>query len=282
MLWTSREVRPLLRDDLDEALAVCARDPAANVYVAARISETELLRYRSNVFAYAPGGSIEALCWASANVVPTVGTAASAHAFAARVRRHQARFSSVFGPAEQVGPLWDELKAHWRTPAEIRRHQLLMAIDPQDPVPVTPDPRVRPATVHEIDQVLPASVAMFTEEIGYPPYNDSGGRASYRNATWNLLERGHVLVITSSGKVVFKAEFGAVGVGACQVQGVWVAPSLRGQGLAAPAMAAVIEYARAQVAPLVTLYVNDYNAPAVATYRRVGFDVVGEFTTVLM
>ncbi|WP_284303884.1 GNAT family N-acetyltransferase [Mobilicoccus caccae] len=33
--------------------------------------------------------------------------------------------------------------------------------------------------------------------------------------------------------------------------------------------------------PLVTLYVNGYNAPALATYDRVGFDEVGRFATVL-
>lgn len=282
MLWTAREVRPLLRADLDEALAVCATDPVANVYVAARIMEGDLDRFRGQALAYVPEGRIEAVCWASANVVPTAGSEASAEAFAGRVRRQQARFSSVFGPAEQVAHLWANLRAFWRNPIEVRPHQLLMAIGPDVPLPVAPDPRVRPASVTEIEAVLPASIAMFTEEIGYPPYNESSGRVSYRNATWALLEREHCLVITENGEVIFKAEFGSVGVGACQVQGVWVAPSHRGQGLAAPAMAAAIDYARAHVAPVVSLYVNDFNEPAVATYRRVGMEAVGEFMTVLL
>ena len=44
-------------------------------------------------------------------------------------------------------------------------------------------------------------------------------------------------------------------------------------------MAAVVELAR-QTAPTVSLYVNDFNHPAVATYRRVGFVDVGEFATI--
>ena len=53
-----------------------------------------------------------------------------------------------------------------------------------------------------------------------------------------------------------------------------------GEGLAAPAMAAVVEYA-ARTADHVSLYVNAYNEPALRTYARVGFEQVGTFATVL-
>jgi predicted GNAT family acetyltransferase len=46
-------------------------------------------------------------------------------------------------------------------------------------------------------------------------------------------------------------------------------------------MAAVLRYALADVAPVASLYVNDYNTPARRTYRRVGFEEVGAFTSVL-
>lgn len=60
-----------------------------------------------------------------------------------------------------------------------------------------------------------------------------------------------------------------------------MAPEHRGQGLAAPGMAAVLRYALADVAPLVSLYVNDFNTAARRTYTRVGFQEVGEFMSVL-
>ena len=46
--------------------------------------------------------------------------------------------------------------------------------------------------------------------------------------------------------------------------------------------AAVVERARADIAPLVSLYVNDYNRPAIAAYRRVGFTPAGTFSTILL
>jgi predicted GNAT family acetyltransferase len=47
-------------------------------------------------------------------------------------------------------------------------------------------------------------------------------------------------------------------------------------------MAAVVEHVRAEIADVVTLYVNDFNAPARATYDRVGFTEIGSFATILM
>ncbi len=46
-------------------------------------------------------------------------------------------------------------------------------------------------------------------------------------------------------------------------------------------MAAVVNEALRSIAPVVSLYVNDYNAAARATYRRVGFADSGTFMSVL-
>jgi predicted GNAT family acetyltransferase len=43
----------------------------------------------------------------------------------------------------------------------------------------------------------------------------------------------------------------------------------------------VLHYALRDVAPLASLYVNDFNAPARAAYRRVGFREVGRYASVL-
>ena len=83
------------------------------------------------------------------------------------------------------------------------------------------------------------------------------------------------------GEVEFKAEIGSVSPMVCQVQGVWVARDLRGQGLSIPGMAAVVELARATFTPTVSLYVNDFNTPARKSYISVGFEQVGTFATVL-
>lgn len=280
LLRGRRPVRVLGSADRLRALDVCARKPAVGVYVAARIAENDLDRARGSLLGYAPEGEVEAICWVSANIVPVGCDEEAAVAFAGHLRRHQPRVSSIFGQAMEVAWMWDALAATWRDPIDLRVPQPLMAVAPDRPLGVAPDPHVRPATQADLDVLVPASAAMFTEEIGYPPYRDSSGAAHYRRAVGTLVRRGHSFVRVEDGRVVFKADIGSVGVGACQIQGVWVDPEFRGRGLAAPAMAAVVLHAR-RVAPLVSLYVNGYNAPALATYRRVGFEEIDRFATIL-
>ncbi|MBD3782682.1 MAG: GNAT family N-acetyltransferase, partial [Micrococcales bacterium] len=118
------------------------------------------------------------------------------------------------------------------------------------------------------------------EEIGYRPY--SGSSRGYRASLAGLVARGHTFVVVEDGEVVFKTDIGSLALGCAQLQGVWVAPHLRGHGHAVPMLAAVLEQVMAGDAPLVSLYVNDFNAAARATYERLGFRQVGEFSTVLL
>jgi len=145
---------------------------------------------------------------------------------------------------------------------------------------VAPDPLVRRVRDEELDILVPACVAMFTEEVGVSPVSADGG-ALYRTRIAELVRGGRSFARIEDGRVVFKAEVGAVTADACQLQGVWVPPELRGQGRSAPGMAAVVAAALADIAPVVSLYVNDYNDAARATYRRVGFSDHATFMSVL-
>jgi uncharacterized protein len=145
---------------------------------------------------------------------------------------------------------------------------------------VAPDPAVRRVLPHEADILLPASVAMSTEEVGVSPTAVDGG-ALYRARVRELIAAGRSFARIEDGRVLFKADVGSVTPHACQVQGVWVAPDRRGERLSIGGMAAVVRLALEHVAPIVTLYVNDYNVPALATYRRVGFTQVGMFASIL-
>lgn len=280
MLRTQSPVRALTTADRDQALEVCARDTRTNVFVAARILEGALATSPGALLGYAEDATLKAVCWASANLVPVGCDVHGLAAFATKLRRWRRQCSSVFGPADMVLPLWEHLRPTWGEPRDVRAYQPVLALAGALPVGVPCDPQVRRARYSEVDMVMPAAAAMFTEEIGYPPY--WGSRQLYRQGIASLIRRGHTFVRVDHGEVVFKADVGSLALGVAQIQGVWVAPRLRGQGVAGPAMAAVVEQVRAEIAEVVTLYVNDFNAPARATYARVGFTEIGSFATVLM
>jgi predicted GNAT family acetyltransferase len=273
-------LRLLTDRDRDEALALCDRDPVANVFVRARLQASGLdpMRLGAQVWGFHEAGRLASLCYVGANMIPVEAGPPAVAAFAERARKQGRRCSSIAGPAGAVGELWRQLAPYWDRPREIRDRQPLMAIA-SDPL-VDADPGVRPVRPPEVGILLPASVAMFTEEVGISPIGPDGG-AAYRARVSELVAGGRSLARIEDDKIVFKAEIGAVTARACQVQGVWVPPELRGRGHATRGMAAVVAFARRSLAPVVSLYVNDFNTPARAAYRRVGFTQVGTFMSVL-
>jgi uncharacterized protein len=272
-------------DETDEpaVLRLLATDPVAACVLAGRVESagTASRALGAPLWGIGDRGALDAVCLAGAKLIPFAvpgAERAAAVAFAERARRAGRRCSTIVGPAASVQPLWDLLGPHWGPPREVRPRQPLMAIE--GPPKVTPDPRVRPVASHEIETLLPAAIAMFTEEVGVSPLRVDGG-AGYRARVTELVRAGQSLAWIEHGEVIFKAEIGAVSRSACQVQGVWVAPSHRGRGIGTAGTAAVVDYARTAIAPVVSLYVNDYNAPARAAYARVGFREVGRFASVL-
>jgi predicted GNAT family acetyltransferase len=280
-VWQRSEQARLLVDrDRAAALEICAEDPVANVFVESRIRAFGLDpgRLGAQLWGFDQGGRLESICYAGANLVPVQATSAALAAFADRGLRQGRRCSSLVGPSAAIRELWGILRPYWGPARDVRAAQPLMAID-TTPL-VAPDPAVRRVRLDELDILLPASIAMFTEEVGVSPLAGDGG-VSYRARVSELVRAGRAFARIEDGKVIFKAEVGAAGTRACQVQGVWVRPECRGRGLAAPGMAAVVEMARASISPVVSLYVNDFNTPARATYKRAGFNEVGEFMSVL-
>jgi predicted GNAT family acetyltransferase len=279
-LLRTSATRVLDARDLDEVRALVGRDPVADVFVASRLDAGGLDPWRlgAEVWGYGDRGRLEALCYSGANLVPVQASSEAVRAFVERAKRQGRRCSSIVGPAAAVEELWQLLQPHWGWAREVRPRQPVMAID--DEPAVEPDPAVRLVERHEIDLLLPACVAMFTEEVGVSPLAADGG-SLYRARVEELIAQRRAWAKIQDGTVLFKAEIGAATRDVCQVQGVWVHPSLRGRGLGTAGTAAVVEQARTAVAPVVSLYVNDYNVAARRAYEKVGFTQVGTFGSVL-
>ncbi|MDR2372824.1 MAG: DUF4081 domain-containing protein [Bifidobacteriaceae bacterium] len=224
-------------------------------------------------------GHLRSLMWLGGGLMLVGADAADAKSFAPLVRQRGNRYVSLVGDSAAVAALWSELAPAWPQPRAYRQAQPLMAIS--GPASGEPDGSVRPATADMLDALVPACRSMFTEELGFSP---PGPELAYRAHVASQIERGALLARCdpATGEVIFKAELGA-GCGQwVQVQGVWTNPAHRGHGIAKAAMAAVVAHARARGWRGVCLYVNDFNASALAVYRAVGFTQVGTWATVML
>jgi len=276
----TRALKVLGPEDLAGVRALLDRDPVAHVFVASRVhaSGMEAWRLGGEMWGWYEGSELVSACYSGANLVPVEATPDALRAFADRARRQGRRCSSIVGPAAEVGDLWQRLEPVWGPARSVRLCQPVMVADRA--LVVGCDPNVRRVVPDELDVLLPACIAMFTEEVGISPLLSDGGRL-YRGRVADLIRAGRAFARIEGGEVVFKAEIGAASPQACQVQGVWVAPSRRGEGFSGPGLAAVVETARRDIAPLVSLYVNDFNLAARAAYRSIGMTEVGAFASVL-
>ncbi len=280
MLSTRHGVRVLGIADLADFLRLAARDPVVNVFAdyRARTTNLEPRWLGGEMWGRFADGELTAACHVGANLVPVQATEDDARVFAERALTRGRTVSTVVGPQAAVRTFWNGVGATWGRPRELRWDQPHMQID--GPPDIEPDPDVRRTTTHDMAQVYPACVAMYTEEVGISP-EYGGGSELYRTRVSQLIGRGWSFARFDRGRLVFKAEVACASPYAAQVQGVWVPPDRRGEGIAGRGMAAVVELVRADIAPVVSLYVNEYNRPARRAYEEAGFRQTETFATIM-
>jgi len=276
------EIKVAGRGDLPEAAAFAEAAGANGVLVGARITDKMTHRHiPGDVITLQVDGRLRGVCWCGGTLMPVGFPDSDVSTLADFTKQRSSGCTSVVGESRIVLPLWEALAPSWPKPRAIRDDQALFQIT--SPPAIVGDPRVRPANPDEIDAILPASVAMFTEELGFSP---PGAPISYRGRVSDLIRRGCTYVRmgptpTARHGVQFKADLGAAHANIAQIHGVWTHPGLRGRGLATAGMATVVADALTRGYTAISLYVNSFNAPALAAYHRVGFQRIGTWSTIL-
>ena len=280
MVRTSQNLRVLGPSDVAAGLEVIAHDPVVNVFAdyRTRITQLDPRWLGGEMWGYFEGDRLASMCHVGANLVPVNASPEACDAFVDRAARNGPRSSTIVGPQESVARLWAGLEEHWPRPRDFRWDQPHLVATQAPTVPR--DPLVRRTTKQEAELLYPACVAMYTEEVGISPEQD-GGRDLYRARVNQLVGRGWSFSRIEDGRVLFKAEVACATPSACQIQGVYVDPELRGQGLCTAGMATVVQICLSEIAPVVSLYVNAHNVPARAAYRHAGFEQTGTFATLM-
>ena len=201
---------------------------------------------------------------------------ATVEAFAEIGRRHRGE-RMIVGPRATTARYWSLIAATHTAPRLVRERQYVMMLDRSMLAPYEHSVVARKARIDEWTTVADSSAQMIAGELAYDPRRSS---PEFTSNVRTMIERGVWWVGESLGRLCFFCNIGPWSRQTAQLQGIWTPPELRGRGLATAALGAICDRLLG-LSPTLSLYVNDFNAPAIALYERVGFTTVAEFQTIL-
>jgi predicted GNAT family acetyltransferase len=269
-------IRAVSDDDASAALAFLRRDPLINVYLISRILEerfasaTQMVEVRQN-------REIVLMASLATNVVlaadPAVSedvTDTAISVVADRILTRVLPVRAIISPASLVELLWKRLRTRIDPPTVVRMNQPVYAIRGRLDFPDLKEARY--STGRDLDALVPACAAMHREEVGIDPLERDA--AGYRERIRELVEKRRSVICVVDGKIAAKCEYSAVTADAVQLMGVWTHPDFRRRGLSRTLLMEVCGHL-ARKGRTVTLFVNDFNLPAVALYESLGFERIG-------
>ena len=270
-------LRSLSDDDAGPALAFLRRDPMINVYLISRlleerfVSATQTIEVRYNREIAMVASLATNVVMASDPEAPREITDAATAIIAERILTRMLPVRAIISPAPLVESLWRRLQSQLDPPTVVRTSQPVYAISGRFDFPDLRDARF--STMRDLDALVPACAAMHKEEVGIDPLErDSVG---YRERIRELVEKKRSVVRIMDGRIAAKCEFSAVTPDTVQLMGVWTHPSWRREGLGRALLREVCGHL-ARKGKSVTLFVNDFNRPAIALYESLGFRQIGE------
>ena len=269
-------LRSLSDDDAGPALAFLRRDPLINVYLISRlleerfVSATQTVEVRYNRELVLVASLATNVVMACDPQAPSENIDAATAIVAERILTRMLPVRAIISPAELVESLWRRLQSQLDPPTVVRMSQPVYAISGRFDFPDLKEMRF--ATMRDLDSLVPACAAMHKEEVGIDPLDrDSVG---YRERIRELVEKKRSIVRIVNGRIAAKCEFSAVTTDAVQLMGVWTDPAWRRRGFGRSLLREVCGHL-ARKGKSVTLFVNDFNRPAIALYESLGFRQIG-------
>ena len=269
-------LRALSDDDGGPALAFLRRDPLINVYLISRLME-ERFASSAQMVEVTYGGQIVLVASLATNIVigadpgtPEEITHAAIAVVAERILTRMLPVRAIISPAALVEVLWRQLGARLDPPTVVRLNQPVYANRGRLDFPDLTAARY--STLRDLDELVPACAAMHHEEVGIDPMErDASG---YRDRVRDLINRSRSVIRVADQTIAAKCEFSAITPDCVQLMGVWTHPAFRRRGHARQLLREVCGHL-ARKGKIVTLFVNDFNAPAIELYESLGFERIG-------
>lgn len=179
-------------------------------------------------------------------------------------------------------PLGDAMISEWGRGLFRRRmsvrEQRFMRVLADEIAEIPPPEGMRSGRRGDLDDVAELAARLHVEDLMRPPLSRTG-RASVRARMAESIDRGDTFVVERGGRVVAKTDVSLYNpTRGGQIAGVYVNPSVRGQGIARGMVAAIARTLVLEGLPGVTLHVRSDNQGAQRAYRRAGFTDVRPLT----
>jgi uncharacterized protein len=268
-------IKSLTDTDVPAALAFLERDPLINVYLISRLLEdrsatAQMVEVRYNRAIVLVASLATNVVLAGDPEAPPDVTNAAISIVGERLITRMMPVRAIISPAPLVEVLWSGVKERLDPPTVVRMNQPIYAIRGRLDYPDLRESAY--STMRDLDALVPACAAMHAEEVGIDPLDRDA--AGYRERVRELIEKKRSVIRKAQGMIVSKCEYSAVTPQCVQLMGVWTNPRARRRGYALGMLREVCGHL-ARKGKTVTLFVNDFNAPAVALYESLGFQRIG-------
>ncbi len=273
-------VHPLTeRDGEPEVLAFLAERPAPTVVMRGLIRDNgfESPFNRGTFYACRDReGRLEGVALVGHATFVEARTAGALRAFAELAQaEHGAHM--ILGEQEMIGGFWAHYAPAGQAPRLFCRELLF-----EQRWPVGAREAVaglRPATLEDLMLVMPVHAAMAYEESGVNPID--ADLQGFRLRCARRIENGRVWVLVEEGHLVFKADVASETPECTYVEGVYVAPASRQQGVGLRCLSQLGRTLLGRSESLCAL-VNEQNLIAQSLFLKAGYRLRGYYDTIFL
>ena len=277
----SLTVQRLGPPDLVELFGFLDRDPVLNVYLLALTLRDALGRPQEEVWAARRGADLVGavhLGGPSGAVLPVGEDAEALDRLADETLRRRAllpRRIQIVGTRGAVEPFVRCFAAAGIHP-RLHRMQVYMALEPGRLPAFDRLPELRLATALDYDVLYESGALLRAEELEEDPRE--GDAASYARRVGEEARDGSTWLWVEGGALRFRASVSALTADAAQIAGVYTPAPLRNRGFARRGLSELCVRLTGRTRGI-CLFVNDFNAPALALYQRMGFTATSDWAS---
>ena len=195
----------------------------------------------------------------------------------AQVARECPNTHMIMGEKQRVADFWSHYSETGRTQRMACREwlfELTLPVGSREPIA-----GLRPATVAEIDIVMPVQAELAYAESGINPMQvDPEG---FRERCLRRIEQGRTWVVVENGLLVFKADVISKTPEVIYLEGIWLREDCRSKNLGTRFMSELMRRLLENTKS-VCLLVNETNEWAQGFYRKCGFNFRATYETIFL